>query len=109
MHQPAALPVSRERRAHRRYVRRQVALPPDGRRRLTEQQIQRFRRDFPGLDIPWLEREFQDWIVGKEQPRDYAAAFYGFMKHKKDEMDDARRGATTVTSWDGGRPRRPLR
>jgi hypothetical protein len=96
-------------RGGERDLRRQVTLPPDGRRRLTEQQIQRFRRDFPGLDIPWLEREFQDWIVGKEQPRDYAAAFYGFMKHKKDEMDDAWRGGTTVASWDGGRPRRPLR
>jgi hypothetical protein len=23
-----------------------------------------FRRDFAGLDIPWLEREFQGWVAG---------------------------------------------
>jgi hypothetical protein len=55
---------------------------------LTEQQMQRFRRDFRGLDIPWLEREFRGWVSEKEAPADYAAAFYGFMKQKKKEQRD---------------------
>jgi hypothetical protein len=59
---------------------------PSGGRSLTESQMQRFRRDFPGLDIPWLEREFREWVADQEERRDYAAAFYGFMKRKKAEM-----------------------
>jgi hypothetical protein len=50
---------------------------------LTEKQMQRFRRDFPGLDVPWLEREFREWVAEREEPKDYSAAFYGFMRHKK--------------------------
>ena len=51
----------------------------------SEKQLASFRRDFPGLDIPWLEREFRDWVAEREAPSDYAAAFYGFMKRKRDE------------------------
>jgi len=54
---------------------------------LTELQMQRFRRDFPGLDVPWLEREFREWVAEREEPEDYSAAFYGFMKRKKAEME----------------------
>lgn len=61
-------------------------LPSDGRSGLTETQMARFRRDFAGLDIPWLEREFWDWVADKEPPADYAAAFYGFMKRKQDDQ-----------------------
>ncbi|WP_347403216.1 replication initiation protein [Limobrevibacterium gyesilva] len=61
-------------------------LLPSGGSRLTESQLQRFRRDFAGLDIPWLEREFREWVAEQDEPRDYAAAFYGFMKKKKAEM-----------------------
>jgi hypothetical protein len=64
-----------------------VGLPPDGRSGLTERQMARFRRDFPGLDVAWLERDFQAWVADKGPPKDYAAAFYGFMKKKKDEMN----------------------
>jgi Initiator Rep protein, WH2 len=53
---------------------------------LTEAQMQRFRRDFASLDIPWLEREFREWVAEREPPADYAAAFYGFMKRKKADM-----------------------
>jgi len=49
--------------------------------------MERFRRDFRGLDVPWLEQEFQAWIADKGPPKDYAAAFYGFMKKKKEEMN----------------------
>ena len=45
----------------------------------------RFRRVFAGRDIPWLEREVQGWVAGKEAPDDYAAAFYGFMKRKQSD------------------------
>jgi len=58
-------------------------LPSDGRSGLTEKQMASFRRDFAGLDIPWLEREFRDWVADKEPPNDYAGAFYGFMKRKQ--------------------------
>jgi len=60
-------------------------LPSDGRSGLTEAQTVRFRRDFPGLDVPWLEREFREWVADQEPPADYAAAFYGFMKRKRAE------------------------
>ena len=59
---------------------------PSGASGLTEQQMQRFRRDFPGSRLPWLEREFRDWVAEREAPQDYSAAFYGFMKRKKAEM-----------------------
>jgi hypothetical protein len=52
---------------------------------LTEREFARFRRDFPGLDLEWLEKEFREWIADKEPPQDYAAAFYGFMKKKRDQ------------------------
>jgi Initiator Replication protein len=66
-----------------RRSRSSAALPPPGANRLTDKQMERFRRDFPGLDVPWLEREFQAWVAEREQPEDYAAAFYGFMKQKQ--------------------------
>jgi hypothetical protein len=60
--------------------------PSAGESGLTEKQMERFRRDFRGLDVAWLEREFRDWVSEREAPADYAAAFYGFMKRKKAEM-----------------------
>ncbi len=61
-------------------------LPSEGGSGLTERQMRDFRRDFPGIDIPWLEREFREWVATKEPPDDYAGAFYGFMKRKRDAM-----------------------
>jgi hypothetical protein len=60
---------------------------PLGESALTEGQFQRMRRDFPGLDIPWLEREFRAWVAERDEPDDYAAAFYGFLKQKRRQMD----------------------
>jgi hypothetical protein len=48
--------------------------------------MERFRRDFQGMDVSWLEREFREWVEEREAPNDYAAAFYGFMKRKKAAM-----------------------
>ena len=62
-------------------------MPPRGRSGLTEREMERFRRDFSGLDVAWLERDFQAWVADKGPPKDYTAAFYGFMKKKKDEMN----------------------
>jgi len=62
-----------------------IGLPPAGQSGLTEKQTASFRRDFPGFDVPWLEREFRAWVAEHETPKDYAAAFYGFMKRKRDE------------------------
>lgn len=53
---------------------------------LNETQTARFRRDFPGLDLNWLEREFREWVADKEPPNDPVKAFYGFMKRKRAEM-----------------------
>lgn len=61
-------------------------LPSAGESGLTERQMERFRRDFRGLDVAWPEREFREWVADREPPDDYAAAFYGFMKRKKAEM-----------------------
>lgn len=62
------------------------ALPSAGFSGLTEKQTATFRRDFPSLDVAWLEREFREWVAEHEPPKDYAAAFYGFMKRKREEM-----------------------
>jgi Initiator Replication protein len=63
-------------------------LPSAGRSGLSEAQVAKFRRDFPGLDIPWLEKEFQAWVADKEPPRDYAAAFYRFMQGKQKQQGE---------------------
>ena len=63
-------------------------LPLAGQSGLNEKQAARFRKDFPGLDVPWLEREFREWVADQEPPNDYAAAFYGFMKRKRAEMQE---------------------
>jgi len=57
-------------------------LPSNLSPRLTEKEFSRFKRDFPELDINWLEREFTEWVETKDAPDDYAAAFYGFIKRK---------------------------
>ena len=72
-------PIPRRDRSHPK------KLLPEGQSGLTETQMARFRRDFAGLDIPWLEREFRGWVAEKEAPDDYAAAFYGFMKRKQSD------------------------
>jgi hypothetical protein len=76
----------------RRFLANQGFDPPQnvavGANGLTEREMTRFRRDFQGLDIPWLEQEFREWIADKDSPNNYAAAFYGFMKNKKAEMND---------------------
>ena len=61
-------------------------LPVEGQSGLTERDTARFRHDFPGLDLQWLEREFREWIADREPPDDYTAAFYGFMKRKRDDL-----------------------
>jgi hypothetical protein len=60
---------------------------PLGASGLTEKQMERFRRDFSGLDIPWLEREFRAWVAERDEPADYAGAFYGFMKQKQRQQN----------------------
>jgi plasmid replication initiation protein len=49
---------------------------------LTDETINRVRRDFPGWDIYALKADFDAWIADndKRRPRDYQAAFYGFVK-----------------------------
>jgi Initiator Replication protein len=73
-------------RAGRREQVHPNMLPSAGASGLTETQTAKFRRDFPGLDIRRLEQEFREWVADQEPPKDYAAAFYGFMKRKRNEM-----------------------
>lgn len=49
---------------------------------LTDDTIQRIRRDFSGWDIYALKAEFDAWISSSadKQPDNYEAAFYGFVK-----------------------------
>lgn len=49
---------------------------------LTNETIERIRCDFPGWDIYALKADFDSWIAGddRRRPKDYQAAFYGFVK-----------------------------
>jgi Replication initiator protein A len=58
-------------------------LPLFGRlRALSETTIQRIRHDFPGWDVYMLQAEFDTWLaaVPGRAPKDYEAAFYGFVR-----------------------------
>ena len=59
-----------------------VPLPAAGNSGLKQKDYDRIKRNFPDLDIDFLEREFLAWVATRETPRDYVAAFYGFVKHK---------------------------
>jgi plasmid replication initiation protein len=48
--------------------------------RLTDENRDRIRRDFPGWDLYVLQVEFDAWIAEKGEPNDYQAAFYGFVR-----------------------------
>ena len=51
-------------------------------RQLTDDVIQRVRRDFAGWDIYALQSEFDHWLSedSERMPKNYGAAFYGFVK-----------------------------
>jgi plasmid replication initiation protein len=54
---------------------------------LTDETLTKVRRDFPGWDVYAIKAEFDAWLAdgGGRQPKDYQAAFYGFMrKHNAD-------------------------
>lgn len=57
-------------------------LPLFGQRALSETIITRIRRDFPGWDVYALQAEFDAWLgdAPGRAPRDYEAAFYGFVR-----------------------------
>ena len=59
-----------------------LPFPRSARRMLTEDAIARIRADFPGWDIYALKADFDNWISNDpaREPKDYAAAFYGFVK-----------------------------
>jgi plasmid replication initiation protein len=51
-------------------------------RNLSDRGIERIRTDFPGWDVYALKAEFDTWI-GQDparEPKDYEAAFYGFVR-----------------------------
>lgn len=49
---------------------------------LTEDTLEKVRRDFMGWDVYVLKAEFDAWLAedSSRQPDDYQAAFYGFMR-----------------------------
>ena len=51
-------------------------------RTLSDHGIERIRADFPGWDVYALKAEFDTWIDqdSARQPKDYEAAFYGFVR-----------------------------
>lgn len=50
--------------------------PPD----LSDAARARFRREFPGRDIDYLERSFREWLTTKKYPDNYEAAFFAFAR-----------------------------
>jgi plasmid replication initiation protein len=73
--------ASRPRAASRRQAaaRPPQAVPPLF-KTLTDETRERIRRDFPGWDLYALQSEFDAWIAEKDEPADYQAAFYGFVR-----------------------------
>jgi plasmid replication initiation protein len=58
-----------------------VPLPLFGHRALSATTIERIRHDFPGWDIYALQAAFDAWLSdGRRDPKDYEAAFYGFVR-----------------------------
>lgn len=57
----------------------------DASRDLLDSTRERIRRDFPGLDIHYVQREFDEWLLSRGQPQNYGIAFYGFCRtvHKR--------------------------
>jgi hypothetical protein len=58
------------------------SLPLFGSRVLSANAIERIRTDFPGWDIQTLQAEFDAWLGERDEraPRNYEAAFYGFVR-----------------------------
>jgi hypothetical protein len=61
-------------------------LPARGQSGLTERAHAAFRRDFPGLDVEAVEREFQAYLTDREPPADYVKALYGFARKKAKDL-----------------------
>src|SRR4051794_4388133 len=60
------------------------ALPLFGPRALSDSIIRRIRHDFPGWDVYTHQAEFDAWLSEHpgRTPRNYEAAFYGFMRRR---------------------------
>lgn len=63
---------------------KQIKPPPsryDPTRDLLDSTRDMIRRDFPGLDIHFLQREYDEWLASRgEEPQNYGMAFYGFCR-----------------------------
>src|SRR3954471_4623526 len=59
-------------------------LPLFGHRALSDGILERIRHDFPGWDVYAFQAEFDAWLSERpgRTPRDYEAAFYGFMRKR---------------------------
>lgn len=63
---------------------------------LTEETIARIRADFPGWDVYALKGDFDAWLFDNpsKHPRDYNAAFYGFVKQHHSRNKHQLRGGS---------------
>ena len=61
-------------------------LPSLGQSGLTERSHAAFRRDFPGLNVEEIERQFQAYLAEHEPPADYVKALYGFARKKSADL-----------------------
>jgi plasmid replication initiation protein len=61
---------------------------------LSERGIRRIRTDFPGWDVYALKAEFDAWVNAEpaRTPKDYEAAFYGFVKQHHERNRHQLRG-----------------
>lgn len=52
-------------------------------RSLSERMIVQVRHEFPGWDVYALKADFDEWLDAdaSREPKDYEAAFYGFVKN----------------------------
>jgi plasmid replication initiation protein len=83
---PSQLAASAKERASKPASSRNRSKPPSlplfGSRTLSAEALERIRADFPGWDIQTLQAEFNAWLGERDErtPRNYEAAFYGFVR-----------------------------
>ena len=61
-----------------------LPLPLFSHHALSDGILERIRRDFPGWDVYALQAEFDAWLSARpgRKPKDYDAAFYGFVRRR---------------------------
>lgn len=78
---PAPVPAAKARAAAKKKAKAAPVLPLFS-GHLSDETIARVRREFPGWDVYALKSEYDYWLAedGARAPKDYEAAFLGFIK-----------------------------